>query len=238
MKLAIMQPYFFPYVGYWQLLHACDKFILADDVQFIRHGWIERNRILNPAGGWLYTRVPLQRHPHKAAIRDVRAQPGFDWQRKLIAQLSHYKPVAPYFHEARDAIANLVTGIEEASISRINAAILRGLAPLLGIEREIVVSSEQGFDYSSVQETADWAIAMCRQSGADVYLNPVGGAHLYDARSFKESGIRLMLLEAFGGEYDRKGPFEPALSIIDVMMFNGLAGTASLLPQYKVTSLE
>jgi len=186
-------------------------------------------------GGWSYVGVSLQHHSHKAAIREVVAHMSIDWKRKLIAQLSHYRRLAPYFHETRDAIETLIVCINESSITKINAAIMRGLSSMLGVKREILISSEQGFDYSRVRETEDWAVHICEQMGASTYINPIGGAHLYSAETFEASGIQLQFLEPESTEYDRGGgPFLPALSIIDVMMFIGIAGTASLLPDYRI----
>jgi len=97
MKLAIMQPYFFLYLGYFSLIKHTDKFILFDIVQFIRHGWIERNRILKPSEGWQYFRVPLQKHPRETKIKDILIDNDQAWKEIILAQLQHYKKSAPYY---------------------------------------------------------------------------------------------------------------------------------------------
>lgn len=92
MKLGIMQPYFFPYLGYFSLIKHTDRFILFDTVQFIRHGWIERNRILKPNEGWQYIQVPLIKDKGRdTVIKDVKIRNTENWQQKIIAQLQHYK---------------------------------------------------------------------------------------------------------------------------------------------------
>lgn len=229
MKLAIMQPYFFPYLGYWQLIQASDTFVLMDDVQFIRHGWIERNRILKQDGGWQYVAVPLEKHSHKEAIRNIVARDGFDWKAKLLDQLSHYRRVAPHYREARKAIEEVIESAHSRSICRIDGAILRGLCKVLGVERDILIASECGLDYSQVSHTGEWALRISQQMGASEYINPIGGIDLFDAGQFSEAGIALTFLEPEPVAYERGGAFIPRLSIIDVLMFNGIEGTKPLL---------
>ena len=98
MKLAIMQPYFMPYIGYISLIKNTDQFILFDTVQFIRHGWIERNRILKPNEGWQYIQVPLIKdNGRDTVIKNVRINNAENWKSKIIAQLQHYKKKAPNY---------------------------------------------------------------------------------------------------------------------------------------------
>ena len=99
MKLGIMQPYFFPYIGYISLVKHTDEFILFDTVQFIKHGWIERNRILKPTGGWQYISVPLEKHSLSTLIMDTKIRNNDDWKAKILNQLVHYKRRAPYKKE-------------------------------------------------------------------------------------------------------------------------------------------
>src|ERR1700761_8598999 len=99
MKLAIMQPYFFPYLGYFQLIHHADRFILFDDVQYIRHGWINRNRILKPAEGHQFIIAPLADHGRDALIKEVYVKDGYDWKEKILRQVEHYKKRAPYYND-------------------------------------------------------------------------------------------------------------------------------------------
>jgi hypothetical protein len=229
MKLAIMQPYFFPYIGYWQLIHAVDTFVMLDDVQFMRHGWIERNRIHNPNGGWQYVAVPLESHSHKDLIRNVRARETPGWKERLSAQLNHYRRLTPYFAQVRMALLSIIDPIEDRSIARINAAIIRGVCKMLGMDRTLLIASECGFDYSDVRSPGDWALRISQQLAASEYVNPVGGAALFDATAFSKAGISLRFLQAGPVAYRRAGEFIPDLSIIDVLMFNGIPGTRSLL---------
>lgn len=234
MKLALMQPYFFPYIGYWQLMYASDMFVLLDDVQFIRGGWIERNRILNPHGGWQYMSVPLRKHSHKDPVRSVMVHGGDDWKRKVLAQLAHYRRKGPFFAETYALISDLLARVKADSICGVNASLVRGISKALGLSCDIRIASECGFDYSGVLGAGDWALRISEQCGATEYINPAGGAHLFDTASFAQAGIILQFLQPQPVEYDRGGEFIAALSIVDVMMFAGIGGAASLLPCFDL----
>jgi WbqC-like protein family len=234
MKLGIMQPYFFPYIGYWQLIHAADAFVLLDDVQYIRHGWINRNRIFNPAGGWQYIQIPLAKHAHTELIRNITAHPSQDWKTKLLGQLDHYKRRAPHYDETVEIVRAILARLDDPRVCRINFAILTALCGALGLDRKILVSSECGFGYDNVADAGDWALRIAEQLGADAYINPISGADLFDSAKFAASGITLWFLQPEEVVYSRRGPFEPSLSIIDVLMFNGIVGTQALLSRYAL----
>lgn len=229
-----MQPYFFPYIGYWQLIHATDTFVLFDDVQYIRHGWINRNRIINPAGDWQYIQIPVEKHKHTELIRNITARAGVDWRVKLFGQLDHYRRRAPYYGETVAIIHSVVSDLDDPRICRINFAILGGICGALGVDRKMLISSECGFVYSGVTDAGEWALYICEQLNADAYINPISGAKLFDPAKFAASGISLSFLQPDDITYPRRGAFEPWLSIIDVLMFNGVEGTKALLSRYSL----
>lgn len=233
-KVAIMQPYFFPYIGYWQLIHAADTFVLFDDVQYIRHGWINRNRILNPQGGWQYVMAPLETHTHTELIKNITVKPIQTWRDKLLDQLNHYKRRAPYFFEIRELAASVLTDSDDRQISRVNLTILKGICSAIGLERNFLISSECNFDYRKVTDAGEWALQISKQLGATEYINPVSGAELFTASKFAADQIRLRFLKPHDIIYPRRGDFEPSLSIIDVLMFNGIAGTRNLINNYAL----
>jgi len=138
MKLAIMQPYFLPYLGYFSLIKHTDEFILFDTVQFIRHGWIERNRILKPSNGWQYIMVPLKKHSRETIIKDIEINNDQQWKEKILAQLQHYKKQAPYFSNVID-ILNEIFSKEYATIVDLNLASLKTVCNYLGINTPIQV---------------------------------------------------------------------------------------------------
>lgn len=234
MKLAIMQPYFFPYIGYWQLIHSADCFVLFDDVQYMRHGWVNRNRILKPGGGWQYILVPLKKHTVNDPIRDIQAHPDKEWKELIIRQLAHYKKFARYFDETSEIVSDALLCNKEQSITAINLAVMKKLGACLGIKSEIIVSSEQRFDYTNVGDAGEWALRISEQMGASEYINPISGATLFNQEKFSSSNIRLSFLRSHEIVYSQRDSFEPSLSIIDVLMLNGIEGTRALLENYSI----
>lgn len=234
MKVAIMQPYFFPYIGYWQLIHAVDRFVLFDDAQYMRHGWVNRNRILKPGGGWQYILVPLKKHAVTEAIKNVEVHPDKKWKELIVGQLAHYKTKARYFNEINGLVREILFSNNQKSIAAINFATIIKLCVYLGIKKEIIQSSEQHFDYADVGDAGEWALRIAEQMRASEYINPAAGAELFSQEKFSSSNIKLSFLRSHEIVYSQRDVFEPSLSIIDVLMFNGLDGTKEHLKNYIV----
>jgi hypothetical protein len=121
-----MQPYFFPYLGYFSLIQNTDKWIVFDEVQFIRHGWIERNRILKPGDGWQYISVPLEKHSRETLIKEIKIRNSEDWKGKILRQLEHYKKIAPYYSDVIEFL-NIVFKIETTNIVKLNTHLFSDL---------------------------------------------------------------------------------------------------------------
>ena len=238
MKLAIMQPYFFPYIGYWQLIHAADKFVLFDDAQYMRHGWVNRNRILKPNGGWQYITVPLKKHSVTELIKNVQVQPQDEWSKLIIRQIAHYKKKAQYFDETNELIKNILQNQVGLSIAKINFYSIKEICKHLDMNKEIILSSDRNFDYSNVGDAGDWALRISEQLKASEYINPAAGNELFNEDKFLSSHIKLSFLKSQVTAYSQRREFEPALSIIDVLMFNGIEGTKRLLKNYSVEMSE
>lgn len=236
MTLGIMQPYFFPYIGYWQLIKASDEFILFDDVQYIRHGWINRNRILKPGEGWQYVTVPLKKHSRDDIIRDIKIADNADWQDILLNPLNNYKKTAPFYSETINLIKGITGKFNDKSIAGVNKTIIEELCGYLGINTGITVSSGLNFDYSNVRGAGDWALEISRQKKAKTYINPVSGKELFDKEKFLSNNVDILFLKPREIAYNQKrAPFEPWLSIIDALMFNGRDETVRLLSYYDIT---
>jgi hypothetical protein len=234
MKVAIMQPYFFPYIGYWQLIHAADCFVLFDDAQYMRHGWVNRNRILKPGGGWQYILVPLKKHAATESIKNVQVHPDKPWKELIIGQLAHYKRKARYFDQINELVREILFSNNEQRIAAVNFALTKKLSEQLDIRNEIILSSDQGFDYAGVGDAGEWALRIGEQIGASEYINPAAGAELFSQEKFSSSKINLSFLKSHEIVYSQGGIFEPSLSIIDVLMFNGIEGTKKLLNNYSI----
>jgi len=233
-KIAIMQPYFFPYLGYWQLIHAADCFVLFDDAQYIRRGWVNRNRILNPNGGWQYIVVPLKKHLITDPSKNVSVHPSINWKERIIGQLAHYKKKARYFHETNEIICDILLPINAQTIATINYVIINKMSSYLGLNKKIILSSENNFNYADVNDAGEWALRIAEQMNMAEYINPIAGAELFNRDKFTSSNIKLSFLKSHELVYSQRGIFESSLSIIDVLMFNGLEGTKEQLNSYSI----
>ena len=235
MKLSIMQPYFLPYLGYFSLIKHTDEFILLDTVQFIRHGWIERNRILKPSDGWQYIMVPLKKYSRETIIKDIEINNDQQWKEKILAQLQHYKKQAPYFSNVID-ILNEIFSKEYATIVDLNLASLKTVCNYLGINTPIQVFSLMNIDIEPANAPDEWALNICKALGnVDEYWNPPGGQSFFDRKKYENAGINLKFHSAILTDYDQKrNVFEPGLSIIDVMMFNSVDEINKMLDNYEL----
>lgn len=217
-RVALMQPYFLPYLGYLQLIAAVDHFVLYDDVQFIKNGWIERNRyLLDGEPKWF--RVALAKSSHNQHILDKRIAETFAPQDILNKLQAAYRK-APFRETVLAWLAELLEP-PTASIATLNERLLKACCRLLEIDTRLSRSSALGLDSgSSGQQRVIEIVSAC---GATHYLNPAGGAHLYQADAFAQAGLTLELLSATLPPYqqgDNDQPFVAGLSIIDALMFN------------------
>lgn len=234
MRLAIMQPYFLPYLGYLSLVKHADRFVLLDEVQFIRHGWIERNRILKPTVGWQYVQVPLERHSRETKIKDVEIRNQETWREKIIAQLQHYKRLAPFFPRVIALLQDAFSRQFERIVD-LDRVMLEAVCGYLRIQTPIAVFSEMGLAIGAVNAPDEWALAICRAMGATEYWNPPGGMGFFDRSKYEASHVDLRFQKIRLAKYDQKRPsFEPGLSIIDVMMFNSVDRINEMLDDYEL----
>lgn len=235
MKLGIMQPYFIPYLGYFSLIKHTDRFILLDTVQFIRHGWIERNRVLKPSEGWQYISIPLRKHSRETKIKDIHIHSELEWRNKILRQLEHYKKRAPYYFQT---IAVLKKGleIETNSMVILNEHLLKVICEYIGIDVNIEVFSEMDLSIDEVNSPDEWALNICQSLGnVKEYWNPEGGLEFFEQEKYEKAGIDLKFLKMNLNRYpQRRHDFEPGLSIIDVMMFNEPKKINEMLDDYSL----
>lgn len=220
MTLGIMQPYFMPYLGYFALIKHVDLFILFDTPQFIRHGWIERNKVLKPNGETLYIKVPLQKHSMDTQINKIVIKNTEDWKGKILAQLVPYKKKAPYYKEVI-ALLEDIFETETNSIVTLNFIALQKVCNYLDIDTPIKIWSKMELKIEIVNAPDEWALNICKAMGANGYYNPPGGKNFFDSNKYTKAGIDLRFLEIEQTAYNQLGhDFVPYLSIIDVLMFN------------------
>lgn len=234
MKVAIMQPYFFPYLGYFSLIKHTDLYILLDLVQYIKGGWINRNRILDLNGTWQYITVPLQKYHSDAIIKDVRICNDNNWSKKILSQLKCYHR-APYYNGVLNAIQPILTS-NYSSISLLNYYSLQIICQYLGIKTEIKVLSQLDLQFKKPNSADEWSLNICQALGnVAEYWNPPGGQSFFDRSKYEQAGIKLRFQSINLKEYDqRRKPFEPGLSIIDAMMFNSPEEINQMLDDFEL----
>lgn len=237
MNVGIMQPYFFPYIGYISLIKNTDKFILFDPVQFIRHGWIERNRILKQSGGWQYISVPLEKHSLETKIVDVKINNTENWRDKIVAQLSHYKKNSLFYYKTMEVVKRGLD-IETDSVVKLNANILSSILSYLEIPFNYEIFSEMDLEIEPVNAPDEWALNICKAiGGIDEYWNPIGGVEFFDREKYEKNNIKLKFQQMNLKPYKQKSgseDFEAGLSIIDVMMFNSPEKIREMLDDYEL----
>ena len=218
MKLAIMQPYFFPYIGYFQLIAAVDQFIVYDNIKYTKKGWINRNRILQNGKDVMFS-LPLKSDSDYLGICERELAADFN-RDKLLNQFKGAYRRAPYFEQTFPLVEQLVRH-EEVNLFRfLHHSIVR-TCEHLGITTEIRISSDIAIDHDLKNQ--DKVLALCAAVGANSYVNAIGGMELYAKDTFLEKGIELKFIRSKPFEYPQFGEaFVPWLSIIDVMMFNPL----------------
>lgn len=221
MKLGIMQPYFLPYLGYLCLLKKVDRFVLFDTPQFIRHGWIERNRIVNQQRQPIYIKVPLHRHSRSTPIKDVVINDETDWRGKILAQLGVYRKIAPYYWEVFKLLKEALD-YDTASIVKLDDHLLSAVCGYLGIPYRGAVFSEMGIDVADrVQAPDEWALHISLHLGATAYYNPIGGLSFFERDKYARAGLELKFVKMKDITYSQNtDTFVPDLSVVDAMMFN------------------
>ncbi|MBK9332338.1 MAG: WbqC family protein [Ignavibacteria bacterium] len=217
MKIAIMQPYLFPYLGYFQLINYADKFIILDDVQFINSGWINRNYILHSKEKLLFT-VPVKQNGSRSDINKVLVSLTEARKRKLLKSFYYNYLNAPFFTTIFPMIENLLSG----NITGISKLALSGIVNVnkyLNIDTQIIESSEI-YDNKELKGQ-NRIIDICKKENADEYINLSGGVGLYKYEDFKLEGIELKFIKSRDIKYKQYyNEFVGPLSIIDNLMFN------------------
>lgn len=217
-SIAVMQPYFFPYIGYFQLIAAVDLFIVYDNIKYTKKGWINRNRMLQNGKDVVFS-LPLKGDSDCLDVCERQLAPTFN-RTKLLNQIEGAYRRAPYFAEAFPLIEQIVR-YEEANLFRFLHHSIIKTCEHLGISTEIRISSGIAIDHDLTNQ--DKVLALCEAVGASTYVNAIGGMELYSKETFLENGIELKFIQSQPFEYPQfGGAFVPWLSIVDVMMFNPL----------------
>ena len=226
-----MQPYLFPYLGYLQLLAACDRFVAYDDAKFTKNSWVNRNRILEGGAARWFT-LPVARGSHLAPINGREYHLARGHQHALLERIRCAYGRAPRF-AATFELVRRVLAFADPNVAAFNIHALRSLADALGIATPIIASSE--LPSNPALKGLERVLDICTRIGAETYVNSIGGLALYDPSAFAARGMRLRFLQTRAQAYRQfDAPFVPALSIIDVLMFNDPEVVRSMLGQYRL----
>ncbi len=228
MKLGIMQPYFFPYLGYWQLINAVDKYVVYDDVNYIKGGWISRNNILLNGNSHMIT-LPIDGASSYKLIKELRITENIKAREKVLRTICSAYNKAPRFDERYEIIERLI--LESEYISELNYRTVLYLSQLLMPEKEIILSSD--LSKSNELKGQEKVIHIANILGCDTYINSIGGMDLYSKEEFKKLGIDLFFLKKDSVCYQQyNDDFIDNLSIIDVLMFNSDEEIREMLNEY------
>lgn len=234
MDISIMQPYLFPYIGYFQLINCSDYFVVADNVQFIKRGWINRNKILINGKAHMIT-VPVIKD---SAFLDIKERcfiddPDAKFRNKTLNTIYHAYHKAPNFDECYELVRKILN-FSNTNVVKYNYNSLEKICSYLDIKTIFLKESE--LNAPSELSYQDTAIYLCNKFNAERYINAIGGTQLYSAKKFRENGIKLkfvktretLIYKQYGSD------FVPGLSIIDVMMFNSREEIRQLLTEYDL----
>lgn len=222
-----MQPYFCPYIGYFQLMNAVDKFIVYDNIEFSKKGWINRNRILVD-GKDSFISLTLKKASDYLFVNDRFLSDSWSLERKkILNKIKEAYRKAPHFSEVYALIEKIIL-FEENNLFGFILNSLNQIKIFLGIQTSFIISSEINIDHSMKAEKK--VIEICRAMKSRTYINPIGGIGMYEKENFKKDGIDLFFLKTDDITYSQFGnKFIPSLSIIDVMMFNDIENIKELL---------
>ncbi len=226
-----MQPYFFPYLGYWQLINAVDRYVVYDDVTYIKGGWISKNYYLLNGKAQMMI-LPLDNPSSFRIINDIDITSNEKARQKVIRSIDAAYRKAPNYGVIMPVVENLI--LESNKIADLNLYTITWICKYLDIDTEIILSSDMDKDCSLTGQ--DKVIAINKALGSDMYINSAGGKNIYSERIFEENGIELRFLELDNVSYRQyDNDFVPNLSMIDVLMFNSPEETKKLLSQYTLS---
>lgn len=230
-KLGIMQPYLFPYIGYWQAINAVDEYVLLDDVNFIMRGYINRNNILLNGKAYLFS-VPLEKPSQNKLISETKLNFLEKDKENFLKTITMAYKKAPYFNDVFPIIKEIILNSENDLTKYIKYSI-ETIQKYLNITTRIELSSNIEKDNSL--KSQERILEINKKLNSTIYINAIGGQELYDKDAFLASGIELKFIKTLPYEYKQfNNDFVPNLSIIDVLMFNSKDEVNSMLSKYEL----
>ncbi len=234
MKLAIMQPYFLPYLGYFQLVNAVNTFVFFDDVNFINKGWINRNNILQQQKPFRFS-IPLTKASQNKLINEIELSDYGKWRKDFLKTIEMNYKKAPHFLFVFEWLNNFLSK-DYHLISELASDSILAVSNLLKLSTSFKYTSSLPYNRSNEQNGQMKVLEICKLLGGGVYINPKNGVDLYDRDVFEEEGLSLKFIDMDEIIYPqfKAQSFVPYLSIIDVLMFNDIESAKELLNKYTL----
>ena len=225
-----MQPYFLPYIGYFQLINMVDHFVIYDNIQYTKKGWINRNRFLQNGKDYLFS-IPLKKDSDFLNVTDRKLDNNFD-KVKLLNKIKGAYSKAPHYNTAYPIIEEVINYNECNLFFYILNSVI-SICKFLDINTKITKSSEISIDHSLSSQNK--VLAFCKELETKTYINPIGGQNLYEKEKFEQSGFVLKFIRTNDIKYKQfEKPFVSNLSILDLMMFNTKEEICRMLDDYNI----
>ncbi len=228
-----MQPYFFPYLGYFELIRRSDAWVVFDEVKYQPKSWMSRNRVLHPSEGWQYVGVPVDKHAGDGLIRNVRLIDAAAAHQRICGQLQHYRQArAPYFRQVLALVDRSFEGLQADALCELNVRSLAAICDYLGLDFAPRVQSRLALRLPPIEHAGQWALEICSALGASSYVNPPGGRDIFRVSEWQARGIELGFTELLQFRY-ATGPYDfvEQLSVLDVLMWNAPATVRTCLDE-------
>jgi hypothetical protein len=222
MTSGIMQPYFFPYLGYFALISKVDQWVVFDVTQFTPKSWMTRNRVLNPSKDWVYISCSVDKGTQSKKIQDITLKTPDKDLETIKNTLKPYYKNAPFYENVLEIIEKTFAAIKSNSLVSLNNESLKNCCKYLKVPYDPIIWSKQKIDLPNIHHSGSWALEICSHIGATDYLNPIGGKDLFNQEEFEDRNINLKFLGYKEFCYTTRTPFSfvDNLSIVDVMMWN------------------
>jgi hypothetical protein len=239
MKFALMQPYFFPYIGYFSLIQSVDHFMFFDDVQYTRKSWMCRNRLLNVEKQQPYYIRPKIRKPiYKALLTDVELDNSEIWKNHLLQQLNGYKKKAKFYEETLQFLSGILER-DYIGLAHFNISSTIEISRYLGIKPKFDKYTDYNFYFETKPGIGDWGREVAHEIEVTEYINSPGGEDFIFPDEFNSLGIKLGFIQPHLTKYwQGNSGFIPGLSILDVLIFNGRERTAEMVSDYDIKWLN
>jgi hypothetical protein len=236
-SVVLMQPYFFPYIGYYSLIDKADIFVVCDEVQYIRQGWMNRNRILNCNTEFSYICIPVKKAPQKTTIKDIRINQELPWKTKFRQDLMRYSNHGHYYKEVMEVMEDCLA-YETDSLTDFHVHSIKQVMAYVGIEGHVEILSNMNLKLPEIQSADEWGLYVTIALGGKTYYNPPGGMNFYNPEKYAAHGVEILFVINKLAPYKQGlDHFVAGMSMIDAMMFLSPSEIREQVKNYEVQSI-